>query len=213
MVVPIDGNDELKIRLQKFTMELNKPVDKSKLRKTPDNKADYIPISMLENDLRTDFNGLVQYAIISERRELNEYIVHARISVFHPILLQWLSYDGIGSVVIMQDKDATLESFNATKKKNALGLNAPKAYAEAIKNAAKKLGIKYGASVNRKAENTEDYQPEELIDEISIEVVEQFEKVTTIAQLTEVFNLYPEYKHLTKFKVLFQNKRIELQSQ
>lgn len=159
--------------LESFTASLNEEPKKEWLHKTPDGKAEYIPIGIIEMQLRKDFMGLVSFNIVSERRELNEYIVVARISVFHPIVGQWIQYDGIGAKVITQNRvevrdqngvvimdrgkpktrSAELAEFNDTKQKNALEMNAPNAYAEAIKNAAKKIGKKYGADINREFED------------------------------------------------------------
>jgi hypothetical protein len=81
---------------------------------------------------------------------------HARIKVFHPVINQWLNYDGVGSAVIQQDAGTKVIDFQLFKKPNALQLTLPKAYAEAIKNAAKKIGKRYGADLNRKIED--DYE-------------------------------------------------------
>lgn len=193
--------NDVKVSLQKFAAKLNSPPKKDWLKNTPDNKAVYIPIEIIEREIRQDFNGLYQLKLLSERRELNEYIVTARIEVFHPIIQQWLSYDGIGSVVIMQDKDASLDSFNTTKKKNALTLNAPKAYAEALKNAAKKIGEKYGANVNRKEDAP--YEPTEFLEESLFQISEKFNECKTEQDLKSLYDLYPELHSNTRFKMAF----------
>lgn len=196
---------DIMIALQKHAATVNLAPKKEWLKKTPDGKADYIPIEIIERELRQDFNGLVQFELLTERRELNEYIATARIKAFHPVILQWMNYDGIGSVVIMQDKDATLESFAATKKKNALTLNAPKAYAEAIKNAAKKIGEKYGANINRKEDAP--YEPKELIREALDNVTEMFKSITTEKGLMELYGEYPELHSNSKFKMAFSQAK------
>lgn len=147
------GSEGLVKRLEDFQKKLSTPPVPEILQATPDNKAVYLPISFVENQLREDFMGLVQFEIVSERREINEYIVVARIKVFHPVAGQWLTFDGIGSGAIMQDSGTSLDQFTIAKKKNALEMGAPKVYAEAIKNAAKKIGKKYGADLNRKFED------------------------------------------------------------
>lgn len=159
-------------RLEEFAGRLNEEPKKDWLQKTPDGKADYIPVGIIEMELRKDFMGLVKFNLVSERRELNEYIVVARISVYHPIIGQWLEYDGVGAKVITQKKDTSLNDFAEFKQKNALEMNAPNAYAEAIKNAAKKIGKKYGADVNRKHEDayesiyTNEAQAEDTLSQI-----------------------------------------------
>lgn len=203
-----EGISPIMQEVEKLTVKLNARPDKKWLLNTPDNKAQYIPIEIIEAELSKDFAGLVQYEILSERRELNEYIVTARIKVFHPYLLQWMNYDGIGAVQIMQDKDAKISEFNDTKKKNALQLNAPKAYAEAIKNAAKKIGKKYGADINRKSEGV--YEPEYTLEAVLNEVVEMVKKSESLTDLSMLWETYPELHKANKFKVHFVNRKKEL---
>lgn len=208
METTLTKTDPLFIEIERFTAKLNIQPEDKWLQKTPDGKAEYIPIGILENQLQQDFAGLVQYELKSERRELNEYIVCATIKVFHPVIRQWMSYDGIGAIQIMQDKDAKLIDFNSTKKKNALQLNAPKAYAEAIKNAAKKIGKKYGADINRKFEEV--YEPDYTIQDTLQEVLPMLEKCNTRDELKILWDSYPDLHSSNKFKVAFSNRKGEL---
>lgn len=113
----------------------------------------YIPVSTIEKDLAKLFFGLVQYEIISFQQVFNEILVTARIKVFHPLIKQWMNYDGAGSAVIQQDKDTKVSEFHLHKKANSMQLGFPKAYAEAIKNAAKKIGKRFGSDLNRALED------------------------------------------------------------
>lgn len=209
-VITLKDNDAFLTLLEEHALKVNTEPSKDWLKSTPDGKAKYIPVSIIENQLRQDYNGLVQYELLSERRELNEYIVTARVKVFHPIIMQWMSFDGIGSVVIMQDKDASLDSFNSTKKKNALQLNAPKAYAEALKNAAKKIGVKYGANINREADDAANYEPETLVNNAIDEAIPKMQNCTTLAELKDVWNLYPEFQKSNKFKIVFNQAKTKI---
>jgi hypothetical protein len=142
-------------RMENFTARLNRPPDKAKVQNRTEagQTYDYIPVSIIENDLRKYFFGLVQLEIIDYKLVVNEIICTARIKVFHPVLMQWLNYDGIGSGVLQQDSNTSLTDFMQHKKKNAAKLAAPIAYAEAIKNAAKKIGKRFGSDLNRKHED------------------------------------------------------------
>jgi ribosomal protein S17E len=184
--------------LEQFNKTLQTPPDPKTLQKTPDGKAEYLPIDFVENQLREDFGGLVQFIIVSERRELNEYIVVARIKIFHPIARTWMEYDGIGAAQIMQDSGASISQFNETKKKNALEMNAPKAYSEAIKNAAKKIGKKYGGSINRKFEDG--YEAIYTTAEVSATAIEELRKCKTKAEASEVLGKYPDLKDNKEFR-------------
>lgn len=192
---------DLFIEIEAFTQKLNVEPNKAWLQKTPDGKAEYIPIGILENQLRQDFAGLLQFELKSERRELNEFIVVATIKVFHPVIKQWMSYDGIGSIPIMQDAESTLDNFNSTKKKNALGKNAPNAYAEAIKNAAKKIGKKYGADINRKFEDA--YEPENTVAATLDTLLPQMIQANNKTELVMLWETYPELQKSNNFKLAF----------
>lgn len=207
LITLTDNSDAMK-RIETLTVKLNEAPNPKWLQKTPDGKADYIPIGVLENQLRQDFAGLVQYEILSERRELNEYIVTARIRVFHPVILQWINYDGIGAVQIMQDANAKLADFNETKKKNALQMNAPKAFAEAIKNAAKKIGKKYGADLNRKFEDS--YEPAYTVAATLDEVLPKLAQCHNTEELVVLWDEYPDLHKSAKFKHEFSKRKAEL---
>lgn len=206
--IPLHINKELMKVLESFTAKLNdKPLT---TQKTPDGKAQYIPIGIIETELSKDFAGLVQYEVISERRELNEYIVHARIKVFHPVIMQWISYDGIGVSLIMQNKDTSIDQFTSAKKPNALEMNAPKAYSEAIKNAAKKIGKKYGQDINRKFED--EYEPIYSGEEERERIKEQIIQCKTIEELTAFRDSYPDMKDNEKFRGALNARAAEIKS-
>lgn len=156
-----EQSQALRTRLNNFTTLLNKkPAPKSIQRRVEGGSTyDYIPISFIEKDLNRCFFGLVQYELISQTQIFNEIVVTARIKVFHPVLNIWMNYDGIGSAVIMQDKDSLLMDFNSTKKKNAMKLAAPIAFAEAKKSAAKQIGARFGSDLNRKEGFVDEYTP------------------------------------------------------
>lgn len=138
-------------RMEEFTLHLNKAPDKRKVQKHEGH--DYLPISMVEKDLDKVYFGLVQYELIGFWHVLNEVVVHARIKVFHPVIMQWMNYDGIGAGILQQDAKTKVSDFIYHKKGNALVLAAPNAYAEAIKNGAKKIGKRFGSDLNRKHED------------------------------------------------------------
>lgn len=147
--------EEFRKRMQGFTKILNSKPDPKKILKHQG--YEYIPISAIEKDLDKLYFGLVQYECISFKQIFNEVACHARIKVFHPVINQWMHYDGLGSAVLQQDKDTKVSDFHLFKKPNAGQLTYPKAYAEAIKNAAKKIGKRFGADINRTFEDN--YEP------------------------------------------------------
>lgn len=146
---------EFRIKIQNFTKLLNTKPKPDMVQKHQG--YDYLPISHIEKELDKLYFGLVQYEVITYQQIFNEISCHARIKVFHPVINQWMQYDGLGSAVIQQDKDTKVSDFHLYKKGNALQLALPKAYAEAIKNASKKIGKRFGADLNRKFEDV--YEP------------------------------------------------------
>lgn len=192
--------------LEEFQKHLNQEPPESWLQKTPDGKAKYIPVDIIENELAQDFQGLVKYTVKSERRELNEYIVVSSIEVYHPVLREWLNFDGIGVIKIMQDSGSSIADFATTKKPNALEMNAPNAYSESIKNAAKKIGNKYGRSLNRKF--TGDYEPIYT----TMAVIEQADlsQCKNIEDLKEMWLQYPELHNSQTFIKAFNSQKIKI---
>jgi hypothetical protein len=143
--------------MQKFTKSVNENPSKTTTESINGKNIKYIPISVLEKDLDKVYFGMVQYEILWSKQVLNEFEVAARIKVFHPILMQWLNYDGIGAALIQQKSNTEIIDFHVYKLQTALKLAAPNAYSEAIKNAAKKIGKRFGADLMRKIEDN--YQP------------------------------------------------------
>jgi len=143
---------EFRSQLEAFTKLLNYAPNPKKIAKHKQGYL-YLPVSVVEKDLFKMFFGMVQYEVLKSEQIFNEILVTARIKVLHPVLNQWLNYDGVGSSVIQQDANTKVMDFHQFKKPNAMQLAFPKAYAEAIKNAAKKIGKRFGADINRDIED------------------------------------------------------------
>lgn len=110
---------------------------------------DYVPIAVVEEALRQIFFRQVDFIVKNSYRDLNSFIVTARIRYKDPVTLETRVIDGIGAKSLQQDKGAKVIDFNSTMKANALEMGVAIAYSRAIKNAAKKLGKLFGASLNR----------------------------------------------------------------
>jgi len=113
---------------------------------------DYVPVEVVEEALRQVFFRQVDFKIKQSYRDLNSFIVHARIQYKDPVTKEKRTLDGIGAKALQQDKGAKVNQFNDTMKFNALEMGVGIAYSRAIKNAAKKLGRAFGASLNRDEE-------------------------------------------------------------
>lgn len=148
-----DQIKEFRKKMESFTRTLHQTPKPEKILTHEYEGFQYLPISAIEKDLDKVYFGLVQYEILKFTHVLNEVVVEARIKVFHPVINQWMNYDGIGSAILQQDAKTKVMDFMIYKKGNAMQLAAPRAYAEAIKNAAKKIGKRFGADLNRKHED------------------------------------------------------------
>lgn len=144
-------------QLQDFMKRLNQEPDPKELGKTPDGKARTLPISFVEMTLDELFLGQWETSEPTYQQVFNEVVGSLVLTVWHPITNRPIRRVGFASVVITQDKDATISEFNATKKKNALDLSFPKLKSECTKNAAQSLGKIFGRDLNRK--DSDVYQP------------------------------------------------------
>lgn len=172
-----EAQNEIFGRLQKFEKGVMRQPDKRwiKTQKADGKDIPYLPISHIENLLRKYYFGLYQMEICGYSMIVNEVVVHARIKVFHPVIRQWMNYDGIGSVPVQQDQGTAVREFMNTKKTKAIQKNLPAAYALALKNAAKKIGKVFGGDLGRTMED--DYTPFNLTplnnDSVTIKTTEE----------------------------------------
>lgn len=138
-----------KSQLQDFMNRLNKEPDPTELDKTPDGKARTLPISFIEMTLDEIFLGQWETTEPVYQQVFNEVIGSLILTVWHPVTNRPIRRAGFASVVITQDKDASIADFSNTKKKNALDLSFPKLKSECVKNAAQSLGKIFGRDLNR----------------------------------------------------------------
>lgn len=142
---------------------------------------DYVPVGVIEECLRQIFFRQVDFEITNSFRDLNSFIVTARIHYKCPISGEKRFIDGIGAKALQQEQGAKIYDFNSTMKANALELGVGNAYSIAIKNAAKRLGKLFGSDLNR---------DDELIDNLNV----YNEKVTNKVehQLKELKTLFEQ---------------------
>ena len=113
----------------------------------------YLPIDKVYNELDSVFSGLWNATITKTETIANEFVVSVSLEIFHPVANCWLKRPGIGAAQIRMakgtDSNPTLLTDYNKKLKVALSADAPHALSEAIKNAAKKFGKRFGGSLNR----------------------------------------------------------------
>lgn len=142
--------DLKRMLLQDFQRRLNTEPDPREFQETPDGKAKTLPISFVQMNLDEIFLGQWEMSEPTYQQIFNEVTGTAVLTVWNPITERPIKRVGWASVVITQDKDATIADFNMTKKKNALDLAFPKLGAEILKSAAQTLGKIFGRDINRK---------------------------------------------------------------
>ena len=155
-VIDDDAIKEFREKMQNFVHRLNKEPDPTEIDKTPDGKANSIPISFIEMTLDEYFFGLwdtnnFQYSVIA-----NEVVGSIELTVLNPVTGTKIKRVGAAAIQIMVDKrpDGVSASEWANnpmnKKPNALDMGFPKLKAECVKNAAQSLGKLFGRDINRK---------------------------------------------------------------
>ena len=161
--------DALKnIELEEFLKKLNQDPPNEHIFKTPDKKADDLPISYVENKLDELYFGLWGARNFRTERIENEIVGSLELEVFHPVMEFWQTRPGAASIQITvdaapqhaQNKDRNVWAQDMRNKKpNALDMAYGKLKAECIKNAAKSLGKCFGRDLNRKEKKAE-YAPQ-----------------------------------------------------
>ena len=177
-----DASEKLRLLMQDFTRRLNTEPDPREFDKTPDGKAQTLPISFVEMTLDELFLGQWEVSECNTQQIFNEVVGYGVLTVWHPITNRPLKRTGFGAVVITQDKDAAVSDFNMTKKKNALDLTYPKLKAEITKNAAQTLGKIFGRDINRKSRDVFKPPLQPLSDKALLDALKRIEdgKIETV---------------------------------
>lgn len=144
-------------RMQKFQKQVDRKPTQTVQETMGGQTFLQLPITYVEHLLKKLYFGLYQIEVVSYGMLVNEITVHVRLRVYHPILGQWMAYDGLAAIPVSMDSGSKVSEFMMKKKTKALNLNLPAAYALAVKNAAKKIGKVFGGDLNRRYED--DYVP------------------------------------------------------
>ena len=204
--------------LEDFTMFLNSEPDKKdiKVNKQVQARANgepvkYLPIGVIQRTLDQVFNGLWNVLVTDIRVVGNEIGYTVNLKVYHPIAGVWLERAGTGWCQIRMTSGADVMDVSK-KLKVALTADAPHAYSEAIKNAAKQYGVRFGRNLNR----DDDYLEYESLSEMTVaddvyeEIQGMLDACETEEDLTSIKRQYKEYINDLKFKRMLINKYKEL---
>ena len=155
--------EDERLRLQNFLSRLQQ--EPSVVEKTPDGRANTVPISHVEMTLDELYFGMwttenFKWQVIS-----NEIVGSLELVVTNPVNGMLVRRIGSASIQIMVDaipneikndkakvKEWQFDAHN--KKANALDMGFPKLKAECLKNASQSLGKVFGRDINRKTIDT-----------------------------------------------------------
>ena len=135
--------------LESFAERLNDQPLKAEIQiNKAANNSKYLPISFVQMQLDEIYLGLwetvnFQWAVIA-----NEIVGKIELRVFHPVAKVWLTRTGAAAAMIQQKSGSAITDIGA-KGKNTLVKDFPHLEAECLKNAAKKLGKRFGRDLNR----------------------------------------------------------------
>lgn len=167
---------------ESFQMMLNAHPDKADVRTNKQAKNSlYISIATIERKLDELFNGLWQTTNFRWQVVANEVIGSIDLQVYHPSANVWITRTGAASAMILTQsgKPVTVEN----KYPNTLVKDFPHMKAECLKNAAKSLGVVFGRSLNRGAEDEYQYLSDTAT--ATVEGIEQAQALMQTAVLTE----------------------------
>lgn len=135
--------------LKKFNDKLNEEPAKENTEKSEDGDFLHVPIAYLEKDLKEVFEGAVQIIIKEQKEMFGAITMFIGIKVFHPVYQEWLNYDGTAAVVIESELPGEFKGSSKTLIREDIKTSIALCYSEAIKNAAKKIGRRFGSDLNR----------------------------------------------------------------
>lgn len=172
---------------------------------------DSVPIDTIETELDEDYAGLWETENFRWQVVANEIVGSIDLKVFHPVARVWLKRSGAAAVMIQQEKGAAIDDISK-KYKNTLVKDFPKLEVMCIKSAAKKLGQKYGRSLNRKWMDSYDpiYSQEIEAGEAIDEVGERMKACKNVNELVAIWNEFPDLHNNPNFKKTFTSYRSQL---
>jgi hypothetical protein len=113
--------------------------------------SDYVPITIVQEDLFEVYNGLTKMELLRETFHKGGLSGIGRLHYFHPVLKIWLFQDGSASIPFM----------------GGMRLDFPNLGSRVLLSAAKKIGKRFGQLLNRDREEQTLYfdNPEPTVEE------------------------------------------------
>lgn len=194
--------------IENFQFLLNKDPELKNIKRTPDNKADQLPIGIIENTLDEIYGGLWQTTNWQYKVIANELCGQLTIHVFHPVAKMWLQREGTAAKAIQMVSLSETEKAGMTKQErnmyaqtlsnkisNCIEKQLPAVKALCLKNAAASLGVVFGRNLNRKDLDAFEFEP------MSEQASDYESKAMEALQLLESSTVQPERKSGIKIKI------------
>lgn len=117
--------------------------------KSEDGDYYHVPIGYLEPDLRFTFNGDLDITIKKFKITEGILTIVVRLQVFHPVKQKYMRYDGIAWTVYQSVQPGDFKGSTRLVSIENMKPEIAACYSEAIKNASKKIGKRFGSDINR----------------------------------------------------------------
>lgn len=153
-----------------FKAKLNEYPKQDKILVHPMNKKNYLPVSHIETELDECF---LDWETVNFKWQVvtNEIIGTVELRVLNPITGLWTTRTGAAAVLIRQNSGSAIDDVGA-KIKNALEGDFPHLLSDCLRNAAKKLGKRFGRDLNRGTEDV--YSASEAISITDLDAMQSF---------------------------------------
>lgn len=195
--------------LDRFAARVNQAPAQSELHKDPKG-FEYLPASFIQMEMDEIFLGLWSWEVKSIQVVANEILVCGDLKYFHPISGQWITRSGVGAAIIRQTKGANITDIDG-KIKDAITMDLPHAETDAFKNAAKKIGKRFGRDLNRKFTDEYRWQSEEgeqsEVNDYRAALQAKINECKNIADLTKLYKSDPRHE---QFAELFSERKNKL---
>jgi hypothetical protein len=208
---------DIKNKLEAFQKLLNQEPPQEAIQRRYDG-VKYLPISYYESELDRLFFGLWSTEIVEAKQVLNEVIITLQLSYTHPITGDTYTKTGVASVQIQQKSKTKITELPLYKIPNALETCLPKAKTEAVKNAAKQLGKRFGRDLSRKDEHVSEYKPllagKETVErkgKIAL-ITNQIQSITSLSSLNAYMQDNEEFLSDKEVLELYQEQVDKLKS-
>lgn len=113
---------------------------------------EYVSIDTIYTMMNYFFAGFWRVEVLDDKVIANSITMRVRLHYYHPYMSCWMSQDGVGAAALQVNKGALATDISQIKTAS-VEMAYPKAETQAIKDAAKKLGKRFGSQLNKASGN------------------------------------------------------------